>query len=305
VSRCASTLTAVLFGVAAVSGFAQSDQVPSSSVKVRYVTGHSTSFSFNLHGDGIFFSAHINGSPTPITFKLDTGAGSSYLDTRTAQTLGLTIGGSGTIHGAGAGAVAVQYVDNVQIDLPGVTTWHPQVKTLDFGNSEEKGLLGFDFIRQFVICIDYDAHSLTLLDPDDFSYTGSGEGLPIRFQNGWPLIPGTIKVAGVPPQNDFFLVDSASGDDVDHPIIQRSKGKLTPINTGNGYGKPVPGVIGRVETFQLGKYTLRNARSACCGGNEDIKGMLGTGILRRFKVTLDYAHSRIILEPGKDYSQPF
>ena len=53
------------------------------------------------------------------------------------------------------------------------------------------GIIGAEFIRQFVVEIDYRARMLTLHDRDMFAYTGHGEALPLDFtSNGHPVLDG-------------------------------------------------------------------------------------------------------------------
>ena len=52
---------------------------------------------------------------------------------------------------------------------------------------------------------------------------------------------------------------------------------------------------------------LRNAPSVCWGRNEELKlnGQIGGAVLKRFKAIFDYSISRMILEPGQRYREPF
>jgi len=112
-----------------------------------------------------------------------------------------------------------------------------------------------------------------------------------------PYVPGTLKVPGVDPVTDEFLIDTGSDYAVNHPIIRKSKGQLRETNTGNGgFGESQRGVIGPNEWFRIGGTTIPNTVSACCAGSEDVNNQLGGGILSRFRITFDYPNHRIFLE---------
>lgn len=50
---------------------------------------------------------------------------------------------------------------------------------------------------------------------------------------------------------------------------------------------------------------LEGPIDSCCSENPDHKRMIGTEVLRRFTVILDYARNRIILEPNAQFKDPF
>ena len=295
----------------ATSSPAQKNQVPESSVKVTFTSGNETHFPFQALDEPLI-EVKLNDNPRPLFFSIDSGSSATYLSRATARQLHLSPSGSDTVHGAGSGTVTVRHLHDVRFHLPGVTTLHTEINTADLGGIEVgghrlDGFFGFDFIRRFVITIDYDAKRVTLTDPERFVYNGRGEVLPIDFHGKWPFVPGTIKVPGVAPEKSLFLVDTGSGDAVNHPLIKQSKGRLVATRTGVGLGKPGEGVMGNIEYVHFGNLELRDAPSVCCGGNRELNvhGHIGNDALRRFKVILDYSRDRIILEPGKMYDQPF
>jgi hypothetical protein len=220
--------------------------------------------------------------------------------------------GEGNVQGAGERTVKVQHLKNVRFELPGLITVHPEINTADLSGLANQGwghpisgFFGYDFIRQFVMTIDYDNALLTLSDPETFEYYGSGQILPIDFMTNRPYIPGTIKVPGVPATKALFMIDCTSSDGVNHQVIKKSTGPLKQTQTGVGLGRPTQQVLGRVEYFELGKFIIRGAPSVPLGDEGETTGQIGSAILKRFKVIFNYSKSQLILEPGKLYGQPF
>jgi len=263
---------------------------------------------FELHQNLIFFQIRIAGSRDRLWFTLDTGAGSSYLDSGVATRLGLHTSGSGKVQGAGAGEVPVNFVESVTFELPGLTSSGHRVNTTDLSGLQGRhmdGFLGYDFIRRYVITLDYAAGQMTIAEPATFSYSGPGESFPIKFRGPWPYIEATVAVPGVKPETAEFFVDSGSGDAVDDPAILKTTGAVRKAQTGVGLGQPGEGVIGRTLYLQLGSYRLDAPTDACCSSVPEHKRMIGTEVLRRFTVILDYAHSRMILEPNSHFKETF
>lgn len=266
---------------------------------------------FELTKNIIFFQVRVKGSPRPLWFNLDSGSGSAYMDAEVAKSLGLPAHGSGSVHGAGSGAVPVTYADSVTFDLPGLEWTERQIKIIDFKPDNEgferatEGTLGYDLFSRYVVVVDYAAKKMTICDPGTFRYTGKGQALPVHLRNHWPYIDGTIKVKGVAAQPGEFLVDSGSGDAVDHPAILKSTVPLRKIKTGVGFGAASEGALGRAEYLELGTYRLKAPITACCSPNPDDREVIGGEVLRRFTVIFDYPHKRIILEPNGSFGDQF
>jgi hypothetical protein len=270
---------------------------------------HRSVVPFELALDGIFFQLQIAGSSEPLWFTLDTGSGFSYLDVSVARRLGLRASGSGAVRGAGAGAVPVSFIESVTFKLPGLTSSGHRVNTTDLGGLQGHhrmdGLLGYDFISRYVITLDYAAGTMTIAEPVGFAYSGGGEILPIKFRGKWPYIAGTIAVPGNKPVTGGFLVDSGSGDAVDDPAILKTTAPVRKVNTGVGLGRPGQGVLGRATYLQLGSFRLDAPTAACCSSNPDDRRKIGTEVLRRFTVILDYTRGRMIIEPNRHFKEPF
>lgn len=288
--------------------------IPDSSVTVHYSGQAKVTFPVLVVDNGVLFEVKVNDAAQPLFFTIDSGAGATYLNTETARRLGMIASGEGTVHGAGSGAVPVKHLENVHFELPGVSTLHPQINTADLSDVPKQwghqidGFFGFDFIRKFVVTIDYDAGMVTLADPEEFTYEGVGDILPIKFEPKLPYVPGLIKYPGIPPTRSLFLIDSGSGDGVNHPLVKKSKGKLTSTESGVGLGQSTQGVLGHIEYLKLGKFEIRGAPSTAWdnfGHPDPSRGHIGNAALRRFKVILDYSRSRMIIEPGALYGRPF
>jgi len=291
---------------------AASNEAPRSFVTVRYASGSEIRLPVLITENGILFQAKVNDSPDPLYFTIDSGAAATYFDTGTAKRLGMIPSGEGNVQGAGEGAVKVQHLKNVRFELPGLTTVHPEINTTDLSGLEKEGwghpiggFFGYDFIRQFVMTIDYDNALLTLSDPGTFKYHGSGGIIPIQFLTRQPYIPGIIKVPGVPATKAMFLVDSTSSDGANHQLIRKSTGPLRHTRGGIGLGQASETVAGRLDYFKIGKFIIRGAPSLPFRDEGETTGQIGSAILNRFKVTFNYSKGQLILETGKKYGQSF
>jgi hypothetical protein len=261
---------------------------------------HRTVIPVEVSRTGIFFQVRMNGSDH-LWFSLDSGAGTNYIDRGAARKIGLPPGEKAYVQGAGAGKVEVERLQDVSFEMPGLTSHHHQVNIVDLEPVQEgwgrrlDGFFGYDFLIRYLVTIDYASRSLTVADPAIHAYEGPGTGLPIQFNRSVPLVRATIEVAGHPPLEDLFLVDSGSQDFVDHPIIGQSSAGARPVETGVGLGSPVPGLFGKIERFTLAGFEMQDLEGVA-GGSGLGSRLIGGGVLSRFKVVFDYPKARMFLE---------
>lgn len=172
---------------------------------------------FELANRHILIKASINNS-APLWFIFDTGDKVAIVDSTRARSLGLNLQGEINVGGAGEGSLKGSYVREASLDVLGVDG-HPQPVVLAiplsrmaprFGHDVD-GIIGADFIKQFVVEVDYQARVLRLHDKDKFVYSGTGESIAVSFINGGhPTISAEIIVPGRPPLNGRFVIDIGS-----------------------------------------------------------------------------------------------
>ncbi len=181
----------------------------------------------------------------------------------------------------------------------------------NFGH-EIDGIIGGDFIKQFVVEIDYPAHVLRFHDRDKFTYSGPGESIPMRLNSGGhPIIDAEVTVTGRPAVKGKFVIDIGSGSALalHAPFVAQEHLPLPDQKTiramgGGGTGGKVTGRTGRVAELRIGKFqiadtpTLFSEDKSGAFASRELQGNIGAQILRKFKVFLDYARDRIILEPN-------
>jgi hypothetical protein len=184
---------------------------------------------FELVNRHVFVRVGIGGRA--LGFILDTGAPSVIIDLGRAKELGLTTAGELQAHGA-AGLVTGAFLRDAKYTIPGVSLSSDTVAAAlplqemahGFGRDFD-GILGAEFIRQFVVEIDYSARVLRLHDREAFAYAGSGEAIPIRFNHsGHPVFDGVITPIGAPaiPARIVLDVGSSGALDLRSPFVTAS-----------------------------------------------------------------------------------
>lgn len=307
-----------------VTSFVISTGAPRAAL-LQQAPATSISIPFDLATRHIIVKGTINKS-RPLAFVLDTGANRAIVRLDVAKELGLTLHGNVRTGGAGAGSQQGFLVKDATWSLTGLDGFvQPVTLALPFTDlpsgmgRDIDGIVGGEFIGQFVVEIDYQARSIALHDPKTFAYKGSGQTLPIELNsNGHPVLKATITLPGGKAVEAPFVLDIGSGLAValHSPFVAEHKlpppGAKTIRGIGMaGAGGKSHGRIGRVDALTIGTFTIKNPLTlfsedkAGAFANASLAGNLGAQIASRFRLFLDYSRLRIILEPSPTFADPF
>ena len=261
----------------------------------------------DLAGSTILLPVRINDSG-PLWFILDSGANSCVLNRKLADDLRLQP--VSEIQGSGAGRGPVSFpsyrTQDVKFRIASVSFRCDHVLSVDLSNQPSiigrrvDGILGSDFISQFVIEVDYKRRLVWLHDPERFRYRGNGEVVPLTFERRIPYVEAEITVPGQLPSRRKLLIDSGSQDAVDDDLLLKSTGSLRKVTGGVGLGQTYEVSLGALSVFQLGRFTFKDVPSVAPG-----VALIGSEILRRFRTYYDYKRQRMILEPNRHLNDPF
>ncbi len=321
-SRAAFFRTAIFLTVAAyalaLSGVGAHAQVPSAP------NSATVTIPFELVTRHIMVKVKVNNS-RPLSFVLDTGDKVGVIDMEVAKELGLNLEGQVRVGGAGAETLSASMVRNGTWMLPGLEGFsQPLTLALPLGRMAARfghdfdGIIGSDFIRQFVVEVDYTNRVLKIHDKDKFVYSGSGESIPIQLNGqGFPLLDGEVIPVGSNPITGKFVLDLGSAGSLalmspvvsEHNLLGNGLKTIQAIGVG-GAGGQSTGQIGRVQSLQFGKFKLTNPITlfsedkSGAMATRTLIGNIGQQIASKFKVFLDYSHNRIILEPNSTFPEP-
>jgi len=177
------------------------------------------------------------------------------------------------------------------------------------------GVLGSDVFLKYVVRIDYAAASVTFFDPQSFTYQGTGIPIPITLSGNTPDIPVTLEASGDVLTARAELDTGSDGTiGLTRPFVDKHHlldGRSTVAGFAMGVGGEATVVIGRIDALRLGPFAFsqpvvafsRATQGATASTARD--GIMGAEVLRRFIVTLDYPHRRVILEPNARLGDPF
>ncbi len=280
-----------------------------------------TSFKFEqLTGGIVILRATLDKFPDTLNFILDTGSGGISLDTLTALYYKLPIENSDrTVRGIG-GVKPLQYYKNGTLHFKGL-----DVEKLDFHINDYEilsevyglrvdGIIGFSFFRRYIVGLDYDKQTISVYTPGKYKYPRNGTYLAPTFAN----IPVTRhEVIDEKSYLLNFYFDTGAGLCLlfteqfmrDNTFISRKKKSVS---------TQVEGLMGKIsmrltsiKKMKLGPYKFNRVPvhvyddSLNVLGYPGISGLLGSDLLRRFNLVINYPEKIIHLTPNSHMKDPF
>lgn len=280
-----------------------------------------TSFKFEqLTGGIVILRATLDKFPDTLNFILDTGSGGISLDTLTALYYKLPIENSDrTVRGIG-GVKPLQYYKNGTLHFTGL-----DVERLDFHINDYEilsevyglrvdGIIGFSFFRRYIVSLDYDKQIISVYSPGKYKYPRNGTYLEPTFAN----IPVTRhEVIDEKSYLLNFYFDTGAGLCLlfteqfmrDNTFISRKKKTVS---------TQVEGLLGKIsmrltsiKKVKVGPYKFSKVPvhvyddSLNVLGYPNISGLLGSDLLRRFNLVINYPEKLVHLSPNTHMKDPF
>ncbi|HEY5289765.1 MAG TPA: aspartyl protease family protein [Caulobacteraceae bacterium] len=267
-----------------------------------------TTVPFRLLNNHIYAEVRVNGKG-PFLCIFDTG-GHDIVTPETAKALTVKSEGQAPGTGAGEGVVNVGFAKDVTFQIGDLTMHDKAITVLPFEQGQvegfdEQGMIGFEVFRRFVTVVDYGAHTLTFIDPAKFDPRGAGIPVPFRFYDHLPQVEGTFE-----GMSGRFDIDTGSRDEltltkpfVDARGLIASHPKGVLATDGWGVGGPSRSYVTHSASLTLGPVRVSGLVAGLSVQNKGAMsdpnyiGNVGSGLLKRFVVTFDYAHQTMYLRP--------
>lgn len=277
--------------------------------------------SFELDGNHIYLDARVEGRG-PYDFILDSGATVTAVDAALARRLRRPVRASGTTRGAGAGSIRIGRLPGTDVTVAGLQAGGSPAMAMPvdsiigpFAGRRTHGVGGFPFFRGRVVEVDFAGRCVRVHRPEGFHPSPDALVLPMEVRGGWPHVDATLELPDGRRVPADLMVDTGSRmslilttgfvrrQELLASVPERVRGTV-----GAGVGGEARFDLARIPALLLD--TLRYAEPVVgfsTGGGLDLSafdGVLGTELLRRFRVHFDYAGGRLILEPGADRHRP-
>lgn len=287
---------------------------------LRFAAGSSAlKIPLEIDNNLILLRVSVNNSK-PLRFIFDTGASHTIIDAKRASELGLKTQGvaRGTASG---GPIQGAYIKGVSVSVQGAAVSNQVIGSIPLPvipGFEFDGVIGYGFIKEFVVEIDYLSKTMNLYDRRHFAYSGKGEVIPLSIAGGVPFALTKIILHGRVASIEAKLeIDTGSDGTfvINTPFVEKHKLlKVIPETTahrGRGAGGEQDRRVGRIKALQLGRFVINDPPVALAldtagsRTSKDHDGVIGGEVFRRFKLILDYSRKRMILEPNASFGEPY
>ena len=280
---------------------------------------------FDLVNRHVMMNVSVNGSP-PLGFVLDTGDRFAIIDLARAKEMGLGLGGEIAVMGAGAHSTTGAFTSGATFTVAGLDGFSQSVILAvplsplapRFGRNVD-GVVGADFIKQFILELDYQRRVITLHHKDRYVYMGPGESVPMHLNaESHPVIEAEVTPMGGEPIAAKLVLDiGASGALVlNSPFVAKHRLPGADVKTarglgGVGTGGRAAGRTGRLSRLRIGRLVLSSPVTffsedrAGALASEAVDGSVGQQVIGRCKIFLDYSHERVVLEPIGAFTETF
>ena len=241
----------------------------------------------------IWLKVAVAGMNRPLNFLLDTGSGVSVLDLRIARSLGVKLSNRRSVQGVNGQAFGYRVNDleaaSGCVALP-KSVLAIDLRTLsDCCRNSVDGIVGADFFRGRIVQIDFAACKVRLLTNCNPSLAKC-ETLPIKICNDAFCVP--VRVAGYRPR--WMRLDTGCDTALEWVVggVERERVTQSSIGLSGGSNCSV-----RTE-IQLGHMSIASVSAGIHNRQlfPNEAGLLGNGVLSKFRLTVDEPRSRAIFE---------
>jgi len=183
------------------------------------------------------------------------------------------------------------------------------------------GIIGYNLFRSAIVKVNYKTKRITFYNPKTFSYKKCKkcETFPLQFYRKKPYISMKVQLDTVFNKNTHvkMLVDTGGSDAI--WLFEHTKKEIvTPKRffkdvLGEGLNGTIYGNRSRIPAIFLGRFTIKkptvsfldsistfNARKI-----EGRNGSIGSSVLKRFKVWIDYPNRKMTLKKNGSFSSDF
>jgi hypothetical protein len=280
-----------------------------------------TKFQFEQFTGGvILLQARFSDFPDTLNFVLDTGSGGISLDSMTVEYFGLKPEPSNrTIRGI-AGMKKVSFLNNRQLHFPGLTVDSLNFHINDYSlltsvyGERIDGIIGYSVLSRYILKINYDSAQIEFWSKGAFKYPRGGHIIrPVIA----PLPLQPLRIRDERTINARFLYDMGAGlnmmlstDFLKDSAFLGKKRKL--------YAKEAEGLGGKIDMHmtvikevKLGPYRFKDVPIYIFQDSFNITsypvlaGILGSDLLRRFNIVLDYEKRIFHLTPNSHFNDNF
>jgi hypothetical protein len=276
---------------------------PAASPPDKAIPTTRTSFKFEPDDCEIILPVRIGAKEYP--FVLDTGCTMSAFDTSLRPYLGQWIG-TEEARDAFGNDVSLEMYTTPHAQIGSLPMRQDRVACFDFTGMREAagrdicGFIGMDFLRNWIVTIDFDEGRVDFVPPGTAAKPEWGESIPFEYsERGMPR----IRAAFGKDRAAYFEIDTgcdATGKLVDGLYLATLADLHEARVSGRELSMSMSGTssrtVSRLSHLSVGAFQHDNLRFGSGPAN-----ILGFGYFSRYQVTFDFPNHQLYLAKGKRF----
>jgi predicted aspartyl protease len=251
----------------------------------------------------------VNGEG-PFDFVLDTGASMPILTEELARLACVDAREVKEAKALGAGKTTLE----VQVGtVDSLSVGEARAESIRVGITDRipkcvgaRGALGYEFLKSFVLTVDYKSNVVTLSTPGEERDRGRSwqAEIPLRLaRQDRPVL--LVDVVINARETCPFILDTGASQTVVSPELARRTGiGGQEVNSLVGVGGATPGSVGILKSLSVGDASLRDVQVVVADIFSPLRqaldtpfdGILGFNFLSEFRLKLDYPNETILFE---------
>ena len=182
------------------------------------------------------------------------------------------------------------------------------------------GIIGGDLFRDFIVDINYSSKRIRFYDPKKYSYKDCKkcQSYELHFYRSKPYLYLTIETSATEKIDAKLLIDLGGSDAL--WLFDKSSNKIKLPEKyfedylGKGLSGNIYGKRSKIDKISLGNYIFTSANVAYPDSSsvdkvyahKERNGTLGSEILKRFRLVIDYQNKKIVFKnPSTYFKDPF
>jgi hypothetical protein len=264
----------------------------------------------------IYIPGQVNGHA--VDLLLDSGAGTTVLDTHYADSIGLETEGKGVANGTG-GQAGVAFAHDVRVTIGNMTLRVPTVAVIDLSGVAKRlgmpmpAILGADVFKQLIVDLDFGRRTIAFHDPAGFTVPAGAVTVPATQGGGLRTVP--VRIENGPEVQVAFDIGNG-GPLLIYPSYWQSHHLLShrtvSAHLSGGVGGARQEKVITVKRLTFAGHTFHNVPAVLSSPGvqavdaDRSAGNVGLPVYSRFRLMTDYPHDRLYLIPNaKGLDAPF
>jgi hypothetical protein len=284
------------------------------------------SIPFEMVGSYVVINVKINDS-SPLNLILDSGIRNTIItELEPSDKITLSFSDVKDMMGLGGGGILEAYTSNFNLLKIGKLKFQNKIVYVlkndvfnlsKHSGSKINGLIGVDFFQDHIVEIDYSSKHIRFYEPTNFEAPKGYEMMPITIESQKMFVELSVVESDSTHKQVKMLMDTGAELNAWFQTTSKESVRVPPRwvqgTIGEGLNGIITGKYSHIPQICFGNFCLKNAivsfpDSATITGivtNSRRDGTVGSQLLSRFNLFIDYKQKKFYFKPNSNFKKPY